>query len=204
MLADLLSHRGVIAVLYTVTVLSGLAWLGLQIRASMRTTEEAPSATAQRDDWWWLRWLAMVAFVGAWAIVTVRSARGVPFRVPSMTLLVTGVGVASIQWFNVWFVVWPGLRFGAARARARSVATLRLNAAMTVPVIFFFFASEFATKFGGEGRWIPASYWVATVAAYGAMHGVALIAPKTTGVCLRSLPVRLLVGLGLLGTLAAM
>ncbi|MCA8944443.1 MAG: hypothetical protein KDB80_17910 [Planctomycetes bacterium] len=190
-----MSQEFVVSVLWCLVIAAGLGWIGLHLRVDGRRVR-----TDARATWWWLRWCAMVTFLGAWAIVTVRSAGGIPFRVPSMTLFMSGVLAVSLAWFHVWFVAWPGIQ--VASRTPRIAAALRANLTLVVPAVFFFYASSFALQLGGGGRWIPLRYWAATIAAYGAIALVVVFLPRVLRTVLGWRPIALAAGAALIGLIA--
>lgn len=69
---------------------------------------------------WWFRWGAMVTFITGWLLFTLiymytpgagfgpsalfRDAEGITARA---VWILFGMTLASIMWFNVWFIIWP-------------------------------------------------------------------------------------------------
>ncbi len=64
---------------------------------------------------WWFRWAAMVTFITGWCYIGARlHLNGAKFFGENGLLTTTwgqwiGLGalLASIMWFNVWFIIWP-------------------------------------------------------------------------------------------------
>lgn len=179
-----ISQESIVFALQCATVIAGLGWIGLQFVVDGRELR-----TDARATWWWLRWCAMLTFVGCWAIVTVRSAGGVPFRAPAMTLFMSTAVPVTLAWFHVWFVSWPGVQIGSDDPRI--AASLRANMVLTVPAVFFFYASAYRQDFGGNGKWIPSEYWLATGIAYGGIGALVIFMPNVLRSLLAFRPVAL-------------
>lgn len=191
---DWLTTPAIITVLKVILVVAALSSLACQFAIGRQTTPQSASPSA----WFWSRWGAVIALISGWAVVVIRSAHGVHFAVPSMTLFVTAILILCIQWFNVWFVAWPTARTSPpGQELPRTRATLRLNVTLTLPLLLFLGASAWGTSFGGEGRWKPSLYWASTVAAYGALGLAALTMPRLLHRVLRPLLMTLLVGAAL-------
>lgn len=188
---SVLTHQNVILILQGITTVAGIIWLVSQWVAARSATSRATSAGL----WNALRWSALVTFVALWAIATIRSAQGVAFRVPSMTLFMSALVIASLQWFNVWFVAWPSLSMlGTPRSSVRRQSVLRLNATTAVPLVFFLCAAQWDPDLGGNGRWIPSKYWLATAGLYFGLEAAALLLPRTLRAVLCAVPIWLILG----------
>ncbi len=109
---------------------------------------------------WWFRWGAM------WTFVTGLSMLGMKGHLVGMEIFASGWGVwillgtamATLMWFNVWFVIWPaqqvviasaeGVAGGkpadpaAADAGARALRASRHNVLFSIPMLFFMGAAS--------------------------------------------------------------
>ena len=180
-----LSQESILFSLESAVAVAGIGWIGLHLYVDGREVR-----TNARASWWWLRWCSMLAFVGSWAIVTVRSAGGVPFRSPSMTLFMSSTLATTLGWFHVWFLAWPGVQIGSDDPRIGS--SMRSNMVLFVPAVFFFYASSCRHDLGGNGKWIPSEYWLMTAITYAGIAAATMLVPNL----LRSILAIRLIALG--------
>jgi uncharacterized membrane protein len=104
---------------------------------------------------WWFRWGAMYTFLFGWALFIVdyfhpgnaffKPEGGVTHRA---MWIMFGILLASIMWFNVWFVIWPrqkkilgGMAKGtphpdAAKLAATAGKASRFNTYASGPMLF--------------------------------------------------------------------
>ncbi len=107
---------------------------------------------------WWFRWGAMVTFITGWLLFTLiymytpgmgfgpsalfRDEMGITSRA---TWILFGMTLASIMWFNVWFIIWPnqkkmlkGLVPADQLPAVRKTAYLasRTNTYLSAPMLF--------------------------------------------------------------------
>lgn len=106
-------------------VLFGILWIGLlyyfnfvQIPTMPKIPDEQKPAVSKfiaPEALWYFRWGAMGTIITgltlAWlnnylADAILLGARS-DFANPSITLIGIGMWLATIMWFNVWFVIWP-------------------------------------------------------------------------------------------------
>ena len=131
---------------------------------------------------WWFRWGAMITFLAGVVLFTITYmyTPGVGFG-PTSTFIADGaltgraiwilfgMGLATIMWFNVWFIIWPAqkkLLSGqvpqdkTAGVRKRALLASRLNTFLSGPMLF--------------GMLAPAHY--------GASNGITLAVASILGV----------------------
>ena len=144
-------------------VLSGILWIGLlyyfnfvQIRTMPKIPDELKPAIGKfiaPEALFWFRWAAMATLVTG---ILVAAARGYllqayalgamdGFAVPQHTFIGIGMWLATIMWFNVWFVIWPNQKVAlglveadaAKKPAAARTAMLfsRVNTMLSVPML---------------------------------------------------------------------
>lgn len=105
---------------------------------------------------WWFRWAAMVTFITGWLYIGARQHLNGASMMGEDGLLSTtwgqwiGLGalLASIMWFNVWFIIWPSqkklitwTKKGEAPTEMAGIAkkaliASRLNCYLSAPMLF--------------------------------------------------------------------
>jgi uncharacterized membrane protein len=144
-------------------VLSGILWIGLlyyfnfvQIRTMPKIPDELKPAVGKfiaPEALFWFRWAAMATLVTG---IFVAAARGYllqaytlgamdGFVVPQHTFIGIGMWLATIMWFNVWFVIWPNQKIALGLveadadrkpAAARTAMLFsRVNTMLSVPML---------------------------------------------------------------------
>lgn len=100
----------------------------------------------------WFRWGAMMTFVFGWALYVINYMY-VPgegfgpnalFHSKRHDWILMGMGLGTIMWFNVWFVIWPAQKLllggkagdQAAALRARAALASRINTYFSAPMLF--------------------------------------------------------------------
>jgi uncharacterized membrane protein len=151
-------------------VLSGIMWIGLlyyfnfvQIPNMPKIPEEARAPAIGKviapNALFWFRWGAMATLATglllAWnqgyllQALTLGAADEFPFSAPKLILIGVGICLATIMWFNVWFVIWPNQQKAlninnrypdldaAAKGAAGKTAMLfsRTNTFLSVPML---------------------------------------------------------------------
>ncbi len=109
---------------------------------------------------WWFRWGAMWTFVSGWGmLMTTGHLSGVDvFTTTWGVTILTGAALASLMWYNVWFVIWPNQKIviqsatqaasggqalpAAAGAAARAGVASRTNVLFSMPMLFFMGAAK--------------------------------------------------------------
>lgn len=155
-------------------VLSGILWIGLlyyfnfvQIRTMPKIPDELKPAVGKfiaPEALFWFRWAAMATLVTG---ILIALARGYflqayslgaidGFAVPQHTFIGIGMWLATIMWFNVWFVIWPNQKIAlglveadaALKPAAARTAMLfsRVNTLLSVPMLAAMTMSQ--TMFG--------------------------------------------------------
>ena len=107
---------------------------------------------------WWFRWGAMITFIAGLILFTMdyMYAPGVGFGSTSLFMdaegvtgrawwILFGMTLATIMWFNVWFIIWPAqqkILGGKASAeelpgiRRRAYLASRTNTYLSAPMLF--------------------------------------------------------------------
>ncbi len=109
---------------------------------------------------WWFRWGAMFTFLTGWVILGARGhmGGGAVFATSWGISILTGATLATLMWFNVWFVIWPNQKIiiqsttqvaqggqalpTAAAAGARALVASRTNVLFSIPMLFFMGAAS--------------------------------------------------------------
>lgn len=145
-------------------VLSGVMWIGLlwyfnfvQIPSMPKIPDEQKPAIGKviaPAALFWFRWAAMATIVTgiilAWLngylvdAYTLGVAGG--FKNPQSIAIGVGMWLATIMWFNVWFVIWPNQQKALgmvqvdadAKAKAARMAMLfsRTNTMLSIPMLY--------------------------------------------------------------------
>ena len=149
-------------------VVSGVMWIGLlwyfnfvQIPSMPKIPDEQKPAVGKviaPEALFWFRWGAMATLITgiilAWmngyllSAYTLGAADG--FSVPKSILIGIGMWLATIMWFNVWFVIWPNQQKAlnidnkfpdlAAPDKAAAARTAmlfsRTNTMLSIPMLF--------------------------------------------------------------------
>lgn len=175
-------------------VIAGIAWIGLLyffnlVNVPLQAVLDDAGKKAVNPKLlpralWWFRWAAMTTFLAGLVLFSMSymytpgagpgpsslfmDAGGVT---PRAVWILIGMLLATIMWFNVWFVIWPaqkGLLAGkvpadqAARVRKRALLASRVNTFLSGPMLF--------------GMLAPAHYGTFSAATLGVFTAVALVA----------------------------
>jgi uncharacterized membrane protein len=150
-------------------VISGITWIGflyffnfvnVPLQAALDDAgKKAVNSKLMPRALWWFRWGAMFTFIWGWVLFTLvyMYAPGAGFG-PSPSFLAEGGGIsdrahwilsgmllATIMWFNVWFIIWPaqqkilGGKAGAEELpaiRRRAYLASRTNTYLSGPMLF--------------------------------------------------------------------
>ncbi|MEK7288015.1 MAG: urate hydroxylase PuuD [Elusimicrobiota bacterium] len=133
-------------------VIAGIVWIGhlyffnfvnVPFQASLDdAAKKAVNAKLLLRALWWFRWGAMTTFVSGWALFTLgyMHTPGLGFG-PSVLFsdengmtsravwILIGMAMASIMWFNVWFIIWPAQKkMLAGQSSAEELPALRRKA----------------------------------------------------------------------------
>jgi uncharacterized membrane protein len=149
-------------------VLSGILWIGLlyyfnfvQIPSMPKIPDpEKPAVTKviAPEALFWFRWAAMATLVTglilAWLNGYLWNAikLGIGDANSAYTLIGVGMWVATIMWFNVWFVIWPNQKkaLGIVEATAdekkaagrTAMLFSRTNTMLSVPMLYCMVAAQ--------------------------------------------------------------
>lgn len=150
-----------------VHTLAGIIWIGdlyfldfvcVPLQRSPVDSQRDPTIpTSMRRLFWWLRWGAMISLlsglllfvanylytpgVGLGVTPLFADDHGITDRV---TWILFGMTVATVMWFNVWFVVWPQNKVVLAGKSSvdssllslRSTRAIRTNTLLSGPMLF--------------------------------------------------------------------
>lgn len=150
-------------------VIAGITWLGhlfffnfvnVPLQAALdEAGKKAVNSKLMPRALWWFRWAAMLTFIMGLTLFTMiyMYTPGLGFG-PSQYFadagggvsqrawwIIFGGGLATIMWFNVWFIIWPAQKKilgGKATAeelpaiRRRAYLTSRTNTYLSGPMLF--------------------------------------------------------------------
>ena len=149
-------------------VIAGITWIGhlyffnfvnVPLQGALDdATKKAVNPQLMPRALWWFRWGAMITFLAGLTLFTLvymytpgagfgptslfRDAAGLTDRA---RWILFGMSLATIMWFNVWFIIWPiqkRLLTGKVpadqvpAARKRALFTSRLNTFLSGPMLF--------------------------------------------------------------------
>ena len=145
-------------------VVSGVMWIGLlwyfnfvQIPSMPKIPDEQKPAIGKviaPAALFWFRWGAMatiatgiiLAWLNGYLIDAYTLGASQGFGVPKNIAIGVGMWLATIMWFNVWFVIWPNQQKALgmvqvdadAKARAARMAMLfsRTNTMLSIPMLY--------------------------------------------------------------------
>lgn len=142
---------------------------------------------------WWFRWAAMITFISGWIYIFGKlHLNGAGLTGPGGLFSSTwgqwislGAALASIMWFNVWFIIWPSQKklIGWTKAgesptemaglAKKAMTASRLNAYLSVPMLFCMGAASHLPEFS--------LFWVVTAFLIGGVlmwHLLNKVGPK--------------------------
>ena len=149
-------------------VIAGIAWIGhlyffnfvnVPLQGALDDAgKKAVNPKLMPRALWWFRWGAMITFLSGWVLFTMLymySSFG-GFGATSQFMgpegitgrawwILFGMTLASVMWFNVWFIIWPAqqkILGGKASAeelpgiRRRAYLASRTNTYLSGPMLF--------------------------------------------------------------------
>lgn len=158
-------------------VFAGILWIGhlyffnfvnLPLQASLDdATKKAVNPKLMPRALWWFRWGAMITFLSGLLLFTMgyMYTPGMGFG-PSALFsdssgmtqraiwILMGMALATLMWFNVWFIIWPaqkkllsGQAAGeeAAALRSRAALASRINTYSSGPMLYGMLAASHYT-----------------------------------------------------------
>lgn len=163
---SLFESGGMLFVLRWIHFLAGITWIGMLyyfnfVQGAFFNETDAPTKSNAIQKLvpralWWFRWGAMVTFLSGWAYIGMSGNHY--FANSYGIFILTGATLASLMWFNVWFVIWPcqkvviasatqvakgGQAIPEAAARgARAMVASRTNVLFSIPMLFFMGAAS--------------------------------------------------------------
>lgn len=206
---SLFTVDGVLFLLRWLHIFFGIVWIGhlyyfnFVQGAFFAETDAATKSNAIQKlvprALWWFRWGAMFTLITGVIILTgmlhqnpytVSTARGI--------LILSGAALATLMWFNVWFVIWPAQKVviqsavdvaggkpanpDAAARGARALVASRTNVLFSIPMVFFMASSTHLPLVVGSEASL-AKYWIAFFLIVGSLQLNALkgkTGPMTT------------------------
>lgn len=142
---------------------------------------------------WWFRWAAMITFISGWIYVIGKMhLNGMGLTGPGGLFTSTwgqwitlGAFLASIMWFNVWFIIWPAQKklIGWTKAgqappemaglAKKALTASRLNTYLSLPMLFCMGAASHLPEF--NLTWILIAFGVGGALMW---HLLNKVAPK--------------------------
>lgn len=167
---EIFTFEGVSALTRWIHILAGIVWIGLlyyfnfvqtpffaETEAGVRTTairQLVPRALA------WFRYSALVTFLGGVLLIILKISdvgAANALLTPYGIIIVSGMGLGTLMFLNVWGVIWPkqkiviasaeGVAAGkeanprAADAGRRALLASRTNVVFSIPMLFFMVSS---------------------------------------------------------------
>ncbi len=146
--------------------MSGVTWIGLlyyfnfvQGEWFKETDASHKSAAVQKlvpRALWWFRWAALFTFLTG-AFILMQKGHVAGWEVYSsawgLTIL-TGAGMGTLMFLNVWLIIWPNQKIVIAKANGENVAqdvaacgaraalASRTNTLFSIPMLFFMGAAS--------------------------------------------------------------
>jgi uncharacterized membrane protein len=138
---------------------SGVMWIGLLYYFNFVQTPTMPKIPQEQrptiigfilpEALFWFRWGAMSTIIFGLILAWMNGylgeayALGLTSNQPKHTMIGIGMWLATIMWFNVWFVIWPnqqvvmGMKEGD-KAKAGRIAgqTSRINTLLSLPMLW--------------------------------------------------------------------
>ncbi|MBC7692666.1 MAG: urate hydroxylase PuuD [Methylotenera sp.] len=164
----LLSMDGFLFALRWFHVFFGVIWIGLLyyfnfVQGPFFAETDAPTKSQAIQKLlpralWWFRWGAMFTLITGILLVTGRTHQGFSFASSWGVNILTGMSLATVMWFNVWFIIWPNQKVviasatqvagggtvipEAAACAAKAGLASRTNVLFSIPVLFFMSAAR--------------------------------------------------------------
>jgi uncharacterized membrane protein len=184
----LFNATGILFVLRWIHFFFGIVWIGhlyyfnfTQGPFMAETDPSTKSGVTQKllpRALWWFRWGAMFTFLSGWAYLGIRGHElGAAFLQTSYGInILVGAILASLMWFNVWFVIWPNQKVviasatavaqggqanpAAAGCAAKALVASRTNVLFSMPMLFFMGAASHLNITLGETSQVGAFFGV--------------------------------------------
>jgi len=182
-------------------VIAGITWIGLlyffnfvnvPLQAALDdSAKKAVNPKLMPRTLWWFRWAAMVTFLTGLVLFTLQYMYipGEGFGANSTFLdldgsltgravwILFGMLLATIMWFNVWFIIWPAQKkMLSGKVPQDQLPAVRKRA---------FLASRTNTFLSG-----PMLFGMLAPAHYGAVNGVTLLAAIAIGLAVALCAIR--------------
>lgn len=149
-------------------VISGIMWIGLlwyfnfvQIPSMPKIPDEQKPAISKviaPKALWWFRWAAMSTIITGIILAHLNGyllqaySLGLYEYAPRNLSIGIGMWLATIMWFNVWFVIWPNQKKALgivmvepaekAKAARRAMLFSRTNTMLSIPMLFAMVATQ--------------------------------------------------------------
>jgi uncharacterized membrane protein len=149
-------------------ILSGIMWIGLLYYFNFVSTPTMPAIPAEMKPalgkfitpaaLFWFRWGAMstivfgiiLAALNGYLVQAYTLDATENFTNPSVLMIGIGMWLATIMWFNVWFIIWPnqqkaltiGTKYASLSADEKAAAAKtagmfsRINTMLSLPMLF--------------------------------------------------------------------
>ncbi len=165
----ILNQEGLMFLLRWTHLLFGIAWIGMLwyfnfaqgafMAGVDATVKTAVNQKLAPTTLWYFRWGAMGTFLTGWTMISLRASQpgGLELLATSWGVnILTGALLASLMWFNVWFVIWPRQKKVLAAANGEKVENLpalarraflasRTNTMLSITALFYMAAASHLT-----------------------------------------------------------
>lgn len=154
-------------------IISGITWIGLLyffnfVNVPVQGKLDGPTKKAVNPELmpralWWFRWGAMSTLLFGLALFYLKYMQGANLRemdgkISERALwIMTGMTLAIVMWFNVWFVIWPAQKVIIRATKEgqkppenlppRAKLFSRINTVLSAPMLFCMIAPNNAVPF---------------------------------------------------------
>lgn len=185
---EIFTEVGIALLLRWIHVAAGITWIGLlyyfnfvqgpfMAQASAEVKSAATRALVPRALWWF-RWSAALTWVAGVLLIYVNidvigdGDWGGYFRSSYGTLIISGMGLGTLMFLNVWGVIWRNQKIVIASAEAaatggsadpkaadaarRAFLASRTNVVFSIPMLFFMVSAQhLGGNLGDAGGRLP-------------------------------------------------
>lgn len=162
------NKEGILFLLRWIHFLAGITWIGMLyyfnfvqgdfFKTIDANTKNIAVSKLVPTALWWFRWGAMLTFLSGISLIGLTIHMGVPLNSSWGVLILIGGILATLMWFNVWFIIWPAQKVVIASAKkvleggqaipdaavkaGRALVVSRTNVMFSFPMLFFMGAAR--------------------------------------------------------------